>query len=427
MELDEKQNLQKKIILKCLAHEITTMQAAMVLSVTRRCIQKRIVAYKQKGDWSFIHGNTGKHHKNAAQEEIRKKIEDIFLNTRIDGLSFSGISYSYFQYCLAEYYHIKASVTYVKKILNCIGYKTPNRCRKKKGTLDHLYRPRKEHEGELVQADGSSFDWFRNGKQYCIQGFVDDATGEPVGLYMTRHECLLGYIEAFRMMALDEGLPQAVYPDRAGVFFINPKTGTKTAATEEHEKIGEKKFTQFGRIMDEMGVDMFPAYTPEAKGRIERFWGTIQQQLPFWFMIHKVNTIEKANIALKIFMKEYSHRYGVEPKDQKTFFVTADKHQINSLLKVVIPAKTDKGGVFSLKGYRFFCPTLPYKKIHVCMSEKDGLWVTPENSSIRHKVKLVETDTSGKMPEVWKDLIETFFLRNTKAKYREVYLEPDIA
>ena len=256
---------------------------------------------------------------------------------------------------------------------------------------------------------------------------MDDATGEPVGLYMTRHECLLGYIEAFRMMALNKGLPQAVYPDRAGVFFINPKTGTKTAENEEQEKTSVKRFTQFGRIMDEMGVDMFPAYTPEAKGRIERFWETIQQQLPFWFMIHGINTVTKANLALKDFMIEFSRRYGKKAKSGDSYFVAADRHQINSLLKVVIPAKTDKGGVFSLKGYRFFCPTLPYRKIHVCMSEKDGLWATPENSGIRHEVKLVETDTSGKMPEVWKDLIETFFLRNAKAKYREVYLEPDIA
>ncbi len=99
--------------------------------------------------------------------------------------------------------------------------------------------------------------------------------------------------------------------------------------------------------------------------------------------------------------------------------------EINSVLKATFPARTDKGGVFTLMGYRFFCKDLPDQKINICVNEKNGLWVTPEKSSKRYECVLAETDTSGTMPEVLKLLIERVFLQNAKPKFREVYYDID--
>ena len=112
-------------------------------------------------------------------------------------------------------------------------------------------------------------------------------------------------------------------------------------------------------------------------------------------------------------------------QNKLTSFVKADPLEIAKVLKATFPAKTDKAGVFTLKGYRFFCPQLPNRKIRIFLNEQDGLWVSPLENDTVFKVQLVETDTSGSMPEVMKDLVERVFLKNAKPLWREVYIDVD--
>ena len=415
-KLNEAQLERKRIILQCLSKQMTTMEAALTKNLTQSAVQYNLARYARLGDACFIHGNTGKKRDDSFFLERKRQVLDIFQNTKIDGKNpFERISYAYFAELLEESYGIKCSESWVKKTLNSVGYKTPNKYRAKKEEVAHLFRPPKEHIGELVQADGTPYDWLGDGHMYCIQGFIDDATGIPVGLYMTKHECLLGYMEAFRLMAKNYGIPMQLYPDRLSVFFVN----NAKDASKEH-------LTQFGKMMEKFGVDMFPAYSPEAKGRIERFWRTIQGRLPIQFKLHGIKTIEEANKFLnEVYVPKYVKRFARKAKSDKSLFVKADMFEINSVLKATYTAKTDKGGVFSLMGYRFFTPDLPNQKIHICLNELDGLWVTPEKSNKRYEVTLVETDTTGSMPEVMQLLIERVFLKDAKAKYREVYFEVD--
>lgn len=220
MKLNDAQKEKRKILRNCINKKMTTREAAIQFGRTIRCVQKMIARYKERGDESLIHGNTGKKHTSEANELLEQIILDIFYNTRIKGKNpYEDISYQYFTEILLEEYGIKKSVSWVKSKLKKSGYKSPikHNCKNKKEI--HLMRDRKEHEGELVQADGTPYDWFKDGHNNCIQGFVDDATGYPTGLYMTKNECTLGYTEAFRNMATDHGIPLALYPDKAGVFF----------------------------------------------------------------------------------------------------------------------------------------------------------------------------------------------------------------
>lgn len=413
--LTERQLYRKKIVLKCIKKQCSTKEAAIETGLNIRTIQKDIQKYKTKGDIAFIHGNTGKNKTNPVKEKVKEKIIDIFLNTRINNENpFEDISYTYFTVLLNSDYNISCSVTWVKTILNSIGYKTPIK-HKCKNTKIHLYRPRKEHMGELVQADGTPYDWFKDGHNYCIQGFVDDATGYPVGLYMTKNECLLGYTEAMRNMAESYGIPQQLYPDKAGIFFVNHKT-----------QDGEKHLTQFGLMMENLGVDMFPAHSPQAKGRIERFWQTIQHRLPNLFKLLGINTIEQANEFLREkFPQIYQKWFRVKPKSDISFFIKADMKEVNSILKATFPGHIDKSGVFLLKGYRFFCPDIQDRKILIHLNEQEGLWITDFKTNKKYNVQLIETDSTGLMPEVMKDLIERIFLKNAKPKFREVYIDID--
>ena len=415
IKLNETQKAKKENLLKIIAGEMTTLEAALQEGLSQRAIQLRLKRYKKDGDKSLIHGNTGKEKTTPEREELKKAVANIFLNTLINGVNpFEDITYTYFTEILEEDYQIKASVGWVKKILKELGYKSPikHNCRNQK---IFLMRERKEHTGELVQADGTPYDWFKDGHKYCIQGFVDDATGYPTGLYMTKNECTLGYVEAFRIMAENDGLPEQLYPDKAGVFFVNQKTDDD-----------EKHLTQFALMMENLGVDMFPAHSPQAKGRIERFWQTIQHRLPNLFRLRGIKTIEAANEFLKNdFLKIYKKWFPVKPKSDETKFVKADMSEVNSVLKATFPGHIDKSGVFLLKGYKFFCSELTDKKILIHLNEEEGLWITEPNSDKRYSVRVVETDTSGDMPEVMKDLIERVFLKNAKPKFREVYFDID--
>lgn len=417
IKLTEAQMEKKKFILKCIAKEMRTLEAALCLNLTQRAVQQNIERYKKLGDSAFIHGNKGKKRVNIFYENLKEEVIAIFQNTLVDGVNpFEKISYAYFTEILNEEYKlkIKVSTTWVKNILKSVGYESPRRHNCKR-TETHFFRPSKEHLGELVQADGSSYDWFGDGHQYCIQGFVDDAEGIPLGLYMTKHECLLGYMESFRYMAWKHGLPMQLYPDKASVFFVN-NNKDKT----------EKHLTQFGRMMEKLGVDMFPAHSPQAKGRIERFWQTLQGRLPIQFKLHGIKTIEEANRFLQeVYIPKYIKRFARKAKSEESFFIKVDFKELNEILKATFTGKTDRGGVFSLMGYKFFTPDLPNQKINIHLNEKDGLWITSEKSSRRYEVQLVETDTTGSMPEVMQLLIEQVFLKNAKPRFREVYMDID--
>ena len=255
----------------------------------------------------------------------------------------------------------------------------------------------------------------QDGKIHCIQGFVDDATGCPY-LYMMKNECLLGYVEAFRNMAADKGIPKAIYPDKASVFFVNNKKDD-----------GERHLTQFGVMMENMGVDMFPAHSPQAKGRIERFWQTIKRRLPNLFVRRGIDTAEKANeFLLNEFPKLWQKWFPVRPASEESFFVRAAMNEVSEVLRATFPGKVDRGGIFLLKGYRFFCPELCGRNVLIFLNEKEGLWVEDmSNPKKRYIPRLVETDTTGNMPIVMQDLIERVFLRNAKPKFREVYIDID--
>lgn len=373
----------------------------------------RIHAYKNKGIDSLIHGNTGRKRIMPRFSELKPKILEIF-HRSINGKDFQGISYSHFQAILDETFKIHVSKSFIKKVLMESGYVSPFSKKLKKKQKSHLIRERREHFGELLQVDGSEHDWFRNGKKVCLHGFIDDATGKFVAGYFCRHECRFGYQECLRITGNKYGLPEALYTDKARIFF-NVADG----------KVLHDKKTQFGEMLSELGIQHIAAYSSQAKGRVERMWLTVQNQLPFWLWLRGIDTLEKANDYLPVFIDWFNKTYSVPPASKESYFVKCDTEELNACLKITTVGKTDKGGMFTLYGYRFLCKDLPDQKVKICLSVKEGLWVeSPVVFKSRHyPVELIETDTSGPMPEVWKELVEVFFLQNAKPLYREVYKE----
>jgi hypothetical protein len=137
-----------------------------------------------------------------------------------------------------------------------------------------------------------------------LHGFIDGATGKIIAVYMAKNECLMGYLELLRQTLSDYGLPIDIYADKAGIFFVNTKKQTNWTVDESLTGHPLTK-TQFGVIVDKLGIGLISTHTPQAKGRIERLWGTLQDRLPVC-ALNGITTMAKANAALPRFIAEYN-------------------------------------------------------------------------------------------------------------------------
>ena len=418
--LNQLQSYRKNLILQGISGKMRNREIASLLYICSRQVQVIKAKYRVKGDFAFVHGNTGKPPPNKINDDTVNNIISIKNETKNGQNLYGSVNFNHFYEILKESYQISVSRSALYKIMNNAGFVSPKKHKLKKLEKIHLLRPRKECFGELVQADGSSFDWFGIGKYYCIQGFIDDATGMPLGLCMTKNECLSGYLEATRMMLINCGIPEQMYPDRSSIFFYNGQN--------KHSKDDRQtRLTQYGRIMKDLGVDMFPAYSPQAKGRIERFWQTIQSRLPIEFKIRGIKTIDEANAYLPVFMKNFSKRFAVKPANPNPRFVKLTLSDINKLdviLSVKIRRKTDGSGVISLFNNKFMIRDCIKKEVLISISEKEGIFAITPKDYKKHKVELLKANMENShFPDVYKQLVYKFFLKDTKGLRREIFSE----
>lgn len=325
---------------------------------------------------------------------------------------------------LKERENIDISYSALYNILHSAGIKSPKKHRK---TKLHHRRKRKECEGMMLQADGTPFDWFGNGERYSLHGFVDDATGKITGLYMCKNECLLGYLEVLRQTLENYGIPISLYPDKYSVFFP-PKKVNDHITIEEQLNGREKGITQFGRIVEELGIDMFPANSPQAKGRIERLWETLQSRLVTEFRIHNIKNIEDANSFLVQYIQEYNSKFAVEASSKKSVFLKLPKrYNLDELLCVRFERTIDNAGVFSIKNSKFQITDkkLPPKtKVQIYLSQKIGMCVKANNKIYdvqplelvsKDKIDNNSLDYHQWLANVVIELINEFYLKDAKA------------
>lgn len=172
--------------------------------------------------------------------------------------------------------------------------------KKAKKTAIHQSRPRRAAFGELVQIDGSPHDWFEGrAPRCCLIVFVDDATSRIMALHFAEQETTQAYFQACRQHLAEHGRPVSYYSDKFGVFRINQKEA-KTGTGE----------TQFGRAMRELGIELICANSPQAKGRVEKMNGTLQDRLIKEMRLSNISDIPTANAFLPEFITDYNQRFA---------------------------------------------------------------------------------------------------------------------
>lgn len=355
----------------------TGKQASEKLNLSERQIWRLVAKVKNGGNKGIKHGNCFNHSPRFITEDFKDKIKNLKLSN-----DYCDANFTHFKELLEERENIKISYSSLYKILTEKGIKSKKKHKDKK---THRQRKRKDHIGELVQADGTPFDWFKDGHMYSIHGFIDDATGQVLGAYMCEHECLLGYLEVLRQMLINYGIPQCLYPDKFSVFF--PAKAQKLTIEEQLQGKTEPT-TQFKRIIDVLGINMFPASTSQAKGRVERLWETFQDRLITEFKLAKVNTIEQANIFLKSYLKKYNKKFSVEPKSDKSYFVPVPSYlNLDLLLSIKLTRCIDASGSFTIKNKKFQIldnKIMPKTKVNIYMSQKIG--IIAEHNNTKYKV-----------------------------------------
>jgi len=424
--MSQKQLNRYVALTKLIAGEITTSEAACVLGLSERQILRLKKGVQVQGASFLVHKNKGKKPHHAVSEEtaqiiITLKKSDVYKNA----------NFLHFQEMLSEHEQIKISYSALYGLLKNAGIESPKKRRRFK---PHRSRKRKPQEGLLIQIDASPFDWLGIGEIFSLHGGIDDATGKVVALYLTKHECLQGYFEIMRFILFNFGIPVSVYSDRHSIF----QSPLKDKLSIEEQLAGKKvNPTQFGRAMEELGVTIITARSPQAKGRVERLWETLQSRLPVEFKRRGIKTVDEANNFLRQYIHKFNEHFAVQPTDaQCAFRPVPSSLCVDHILCIVQQRSYDNGGVFSYYNKHFKIlqqkglPPLPKKaRVNVLVSPHFGLKVSYKGSIYEIvpyiKPKAQKTKTQTKNPKKWTPPDSHYYKYGHKLIKRVTFEESD--
>lgn len=365
--MSREQIKRSQVIQNYIEGTIDRKQAAQGIGLSERQVSRIAERMKKEGTVALIHKNTNRKPKHALSKETKEKIVTLKKTEK-----YRNSNIMHFQELLEREHGIKVSYKAVYNTLKEAQITSPKKHRK---TRSHHRRKRKACAGELLQIDATPFEWFGGNKKYALHAAIDDATGAITGAYITENECLFGYMEVMRQTFIRCGYPLSVYSDKHTIF-RSPKTAT------QEEKGEEANLTQFGRAMSEVGVNVIHAHSPQAKGRIERLWVTLQSRLPIEIGLNQITTVEEANAFLKDkYIAMFNERFRVEAEGEPMFVTCNDPSALDDILCIKEDRKTDNVGVFSYNGNKFKViddgyPLIPAKaKIKVLISTQNSVRV----------------------------------------------------
>lgn len=393
----------------------TASEVARSIGYTQRQVVNLKRNYKLKGSASLIHGNTNRQSARKVSKDLELKIISIYAS------KYKDVNFKYYRDCLEEFENIKISYSTLRAIMKRAKIHSPESRKVKKTKKVHRPRLRRDYFGDMLQIDGTPFQWFyKSGDThyYNLQGAIDDATGKITSLYMTENECLYGYMEVLRQTCNTYGIPREIYSDRAAIFCVTPKDKKNLTIWEELQGIHEKR-TQWQRILSDLNINQILAWTPQAKGRVERMWETIQGQLPQWLYLKKVKTMEEANKILPQYIKTFNEKYSVEPAEPWSRFRPLNEfYDLDKILCAQFAKKTDFNGMFDFHKEQFtiMAPQVRHKNFTLCVSEK-GIFALMDDElyyPVIPAASYMQETISDTMPKVVKNICYKYLFEQAK-------------
>lgn len=335
------------IIEELLAGRFTNKQAAVLLDLSVRQVQRMKAEASKNGVMSILHKNRGRKPANALASEVAEAIVSIYQT------ELSGYNFCHATDVLAEEKGIFVSVSTVSRYLKERGIRSPKAKRRPK---KHRSRDAREREGEMAQMDASKFDWLDNGSYLHLHGAIDDATGRILALHFDKEETLEGYCELMFQMNRDGHLPREIYTDGRTVFVYDSKT--KHKLTFEEELAGKlEKQPHFARALKELNILHIVARSAQAKGGIERLWQTLQDRLTKDMKRNGICTVEQANEFVKKYIPYYNRKFAVQASNpEKAYLPKRDLFELQLIFAKHETRKLDSGLSFSFKGQKYRLP-----------------------------------------------------------------------
>ena len=287
-----------ELIGKVEAGQLTGAEGAELLGLSVRQVRRLVKRYRASGAEGLAHGNRGRSSRQRIADETRQRIE------RLVKKDYPDYNTRHLREVLAERHGIVVSYTSLRTLRNEAGYPSP---RKRRAPRQRRRRERYPMAGMLLQADGSDHDWLEGrGPGLTLIAFIDDATNEVPAAVFREQEDAAGYMLGLRQVSQTHGLPLALYADRHTIF-QSPKE-----ASLEQQLAGQEPQSQFGRCLEELGIQYIPAYSPQAKGRVERLFETLQDRLVKALREAGAATCQQANAVLPDFLLSFNTRFQIE-------------------------------------------------------------------------------------------------------------------
>jgi len=267
------------VIHKVMEKELTQGEASKIISLSERQIRRIVKRIREEGDRGIQHRFRGRESNRKLPKKLTDRIVELYRQ------KYKGFGPTFTSEKLSEIDGIEVSKETVRTYLIAAGEWQKGR----KSRTHRQWRTRKQHSGGMLQMDGSHHDWFEGRRPKCVlMAYIDDATGKVYGRFY-EYEGTIPAMDSFKRYIKKYGIPMSIYFDRHTTY------KSPSDPSIEDEINGTEPLSEFGRALKELDIELIHAYSPQAKGRIERLFATLQDRLVKEMRLRGISTIQEAN------------------------------------------------------------------------------------------------------------------------------------
>jgi transposase len=305
----------RDVLSRCERRELSQLEAAELLGCSERQFRRYRDRFREEGEEGLRDKRLGKPSEKAIDVAERERMLRLYRST------YSGWNVKHFHEHGVRDHKFTWGYTWTKTQLHAAGLVE----RAKKRGAHRRKRERKPWEGMMLHQDGSRHAWLAGAPELDLIVTMDDATSPIYSAFLVEEEGTLSSLAGLMEVCREHGLPIQLYTDRGSHYFTTPEAGGKVDKTQ---------LTQVGRALDELGIEHIPAYSPEARGRSERMFGTLQDRLVKELALHDIGDMETANQWIKeVYLPGHNRRFARPATQPETAFVAVrDESELTEAL-----------------------------------------------------------------------------------------------
>jgi transposase len=321
----------QEVMLQAMAKKITWFQAAEIIGISDRHMRRWRERYEEGGFRGLFDRRRGKPSPKRVPVAVLERVLELYREKYFD------FNLRHFHEKLASEHQIELSYSWVKGVLQGAGLVARGRQR----GVHRKRRPRRPLPGMLLHIDGSRHQWFQDERWYDLIVILDDASSEIYYAQLVEEESTVTVMVGLREVIERKGVFCALYSDRGSHFWLTPKVGGK---------VDPHRLTQVGRALREVGIRMIPAYSPQARGRSERSFGTWQGRLPQELRLHKIASLEAANVFLREhYIAEFNRHFQVAAAQRGNAFLACRRRDLDLVFSLQFERAVNRDNTVSFQ------------------------------------------------------------------------------